>query len=276
VIVQLDHPTMLAVRARRLLVRPLARRALAAAVAAATGVTVVSQVRTADAARRRWSDTRPVAVAQRDLRTGERLAPGDAEVRELPSAAVADAALTEPPVGVVVRQPIAAGEPLVAERLGAEGLTGVAALLPDGHRAVAIPTGPAGVPPVTIGDTVDVLTLAPFPTDLPTPGDPGSSDLDGHTEGIAPGDSGVDPVAPPPGAGDPALDTEDVTAGAGGSEDAVGEAAAAATPVQVLVERALVVATDDQEVTIAVPETDAPEVAYAALQGTLVITLTAP
>jgi Flp pilus assembly protein CpaB len=61
----------------------------------------------------------------------------------------------------MVRQPVAAGEPLVPERLAPQGLTGVAALVPAGHRAVAIPIGPLAAPPLTVGDLVDVLAVVP-------------------------------------------------------------------------------------------------------------------
>lgn len=230
----LDHPSVLAVRARRTLARPAARRAVAVAVAAATGLTVAVQVRSVEAARARWSDTRPVAIARHDLRPGELLDGDDAEVRELPVAAVAGTALTEVPIGVVVRYPIAAGEPLVAERLGAEGLTGVAALLPEGHRAVTVAVGPAGMPPVGVGDTVDVVAVVPT-----------EADLHGHGPGLATGGEGDD-----------------------GAEDGW-----SSPPAFPLVERATVVDVGEDAVTLAVPRADAPAVASAALQGTVVLTL---
>jgi Flp pilus assembly protein CpaB len=218
-------------------VRPAARRALAGFVAVITGLTVVWQVRTADAARRRWSDTRPVVVARHDLHRGDLLTPGDVEVRDLPTTAVADSALATAPTGIVVRDPIAAGEPLVEARLGRQGLTGVAALLPEGHRAVSIAIGPLGVPAVQVGDAVDVVAV------LPT-----EADLHGH------GDGG-------------GLEQTDEADESHESDEA------AAPPAITLVERASVVDVNDQAVTVAVPEDDATRVAYAAVQGIAVLLL---
>jgi Flp pilus assembly protein CpaB len=234
--VPLDPLSLLVVRARRTLVRSTARRALAGLVALVTGLTVVWQVRAADAARRRWSDTRPVAVAQHDLEAGDLVSPGDVEVRDLPTTAVAETALEAAPVGVVVRHPIAAGEPLVDERLGREGLTGVAALLPEGHRAVSIAVGPMGMPAAQLGDAVDVVAVLPTDADLHGHGSgDGLDQADGHSE---------------------AEQTEET-----------------APPAIVLVERALVVDVTDQAVTVAVPEADATRVAYAAVQGIAVLML---
>jgi Flp pilus assembly protein CpaB len=152
-------PTIVAVRARRALARPLTRRAGVAALAAVTGLTVASLVSSTDRARQRWGASRPVAVATRDLHAGEVVDAAAVEVRDLPRVAVAARALDHLPAGAVVRDPVAAGEPLVPSRLAPLGLTGTAALVPDGHRAVAVPLGPAGAPPLAIGDRVDVLAV---------------------------------------------------------------------------------------------------------------------
>jgi Flp pilus assembly protein CpaB len=156
-----SQSTLLAVRARRLLARPVARRLAVAALAVATGVTVTSIVTAAEAARRSWGSARPVAVATRDLAPGDVVGTGAVEVRRLPAAAVADRALSEAPVGATVRQPVAAGEPLIGERLAPHGLTGAAALVPDGSRALAVPLGTVGTPPLTAGDLVDLLAVVP-------------------------------------------------------------------------------------------------------------------
>lgn len=249
----LDPPAVLAVRARRALVRPMVRRGLAAVVGVSTAFTVVWQVRAAEAARRRWNETRPVAVARHDLHPGDLVGTDDVDLRELPAAAVADSALDAVPVGVVVRHPIAAGEPVVGERVGGEGLTGVAALLPEGHRAVTVGSGPLGPPPVQVGDAVDVVAVIPGEADLHGHGqpfeDPGdTSDTGDAGEGHeAEGDDPGDP-------GDPGETTS-------------------APPAVPLVDRALVVDVGDQAVTIAVPAADAPAVAYAAVQGIAVLLL---
>lgn len=175
--------TVLIVRARRALARPAVRRTCVAGLAAATCVTAMSLVAVADDARDRWGQTRAVAVATRDLAPGDVLDAGAFEVRDLPEAVLPDGvvdgaagaspgapgssavAAGVPPVGAVVRHPVLAGEPLVAARLAPDGLTGAAALVPAGWRAVAVPLGPAGAPPVVTGDLVDVLAVTPTAID---------------------------------------------------------------------------------------------------------------
>jgi Flp pilus assembly protein CpaB len=130
--------------------------------------------------------------------------------------------MAEAPVGAVVRHPILAGEPVAPARLAPDGLTGAAALVPAGERALAVPVGPAGVPPVAVGDLVDVVTVMPGDATAPAEG--------------ASGD----------GSGDPAF---------------------------TLVERAAVVDVAEQAVTIAVPDRDAPRVAWAVANGAVVLAL---
>ncbi|MGH9212624.1 MAG: SAF domain-containing protein [Acidimicrobiales bacterium] len=161
----LVDPWVIALRARRLLARPWARRALVVLVAGATGLAVTASVQAAEGVRERWGATRPVVVARRDLAIGETVDSSAVDVRDLPAVAVTDAALDEVPLGAVVRQPVAAGEPVIGDRLAPQGLTGVAALVPTGSRAVAIPVGPAGIPPVEVGDQVDVLAMTAAPAD---------------------------------------------------------------------------------------------------------------
>lgn len=162
----LIEPWILAVRVRRLLVRPVVRRGLVAAVALITGLTVAGLVRSAEQARDRWGTERSVVVARRDLAPGEAIEPHLVESRQLPEIAVPDGALSDAPLGAVVHQPVAEGEQLVASRLAPDGLTGVAALVPEDHRAIALPVGPAGMPPVQVGDRVDVLAVMPTTGDL--------------------------------------------------------------------------------------------------------------
>ncbi|MGH9230289.1 MAG: SAF domain-containing protein, partial [Acidimicrobiales bacterium] len=156
------HLVVLGARARRALARTVVRRAVVLGLAIVTGLVVISLVSSAEAARQRWGRARAVAVATRDLTPGDVIDASTVEVRRLPDAAVSRGALAEPPIGSVVRQPVVAGEPLVAERLAPQGLTGVAALVPAGHRAVAVPIGPMAAPPLAIGDLVDVLAVVPL------------------------------------------------------------------------------------------------------------------
>ncbi|HET7720977.1 MAG TPA: hypothetical protein VFK43_13500, partial [Acidimicrobiales bacterium] len=65
------------------------------------------------------------------------------------------------PDDAVARTPVFAGEVLVRGRLAPTGLRGVAAALPPGSRAVAIPRDPSTAPPVRVGDRVDVLVALP-------------------------------------------------------------------------------------------------------------------
>jgi Flp pilus assembly protein CpaB len=211
-------PVPLSVRARRAIVRPNVRRTVAAALALVTALAVISLIEAAGAARDRWGATRPVAVATRDLGPGDVVDAGAVEVRDLPRGVLGEASMTEVPVGAVVRHPILAGEPVARARLAPDGLTGVAALVPAGERAVAVPVGPAGVPPLAVGDLVDVVTVMP-----------------GGATAAADGASG-----------DPAF---------------------------TLVERAAVVDVAEQAVTIAVPDRDAPRVAWAVANGAVVLAL---
>jgi Flp pilus assembly protein CpaB len=215
-------PVPLSVRARRAIVRPAVRRTVVVALALLTALAVTSLIEAAGAARDRWGATRPVAVATRDLRPGDVVDAGAVEVRELPRGVVGEATPAEAPVGAVVRHPILAGEPVAPARLAPDGLTGVAALVPAGERAVAVPVGPAGVPPLAVGDLVDVVTVVPG--DATAPADGVSGD----------------------GFGDPAF---------------------------TLVERAAVVDVAEEAVTIAVPDRDAPRVAWAVANGAVVLAL---
>jgi Flp pilus assembly protein CpaB len=211
----------LGVRARRALARPVVRRIVVGVVALVTGLTVVSLVGSAEAARRRWGDARPVAVATRDLAIGDPLDAEAAEVRRLPAALVPRDALSAPPVGALARQPIAAGEALVAGRLAPMGLTGAAALVPPGSRAVAVPLSPVPAPPLEVGDLVDLLAVVP----------PGIG-----ADGGSAGEAADEPAFP-------------------------------------LVETVPVVDVGEETASVAVPEADAPRVAYALAQGAVVVTL---
>ena len=214
------HPLVLGVRARRAAARPLVRRVAVGLLAVATGLLVTSLVTSAEAARDRWGRTRPVVVATRDLSPGDTIEGSDVEVRTLPEAAAGSTALREAPTGAVVSQPVVAGEALVGQRLAPDGLSGVAALVPAGQRAVAVPLGPMGAPPLAIGDLVDVLAVVPVAAD-----------------GVA--DAGAD-------TGEPAFP---------------------------LAEDAMVVDVGEQSVSVAVPDVDAPRLAWTLTNGSVVLAL---
>jgi pilus assembly protein CpaB len=148
--------------------RPRLRQAVAAATGLAVALGVHGAITGAQEARDRWGTEVAVLVARADLPVGHVLGPADTEVRALPAALVPRGAITGSSTGRVVRHPVVEGEPLVATRLAPEGLTGVAALLPEGTVAVAVPTDPATTPPLEVGDRVDVL-VAPAPASVEGP-----------------------------------------------------------------------------------------------------------
>jgi Flp pilus assembly protein CpaB len=173
---------MLTVRLRRTLHKPAARRTMIAIAAVFTAVLMGALVRAGADARDLWGATRAVAVAQRDLAPGDIVDASAVEMRELPEAVISKAVLESEPVGAVVRFPVKADEPLVDDRLAPHGLSGVAALVPDGHRAVAVPGGQPGTPPVQLGDMVDVLVVLPAAGATPGTSGPGLPE-DGFTRG---------------------------------------------------------------------------------------------
>jgi hypothetical protein len=260
---------LVTVRLRRALVRTMTRRAIVVVAAVVTAVAVSSVVRAAENTRSRWADTRRVVVAERDLAPGDVIDDGAVVVREVPSAAVAGEATGTVPLGAVVRHPIAAGEPVIGDRLAPAGLTGVAALVPRAHRAVAVPTGPAGTPPIHPHDRVDIVALTPGTPDLA-----GAGHTHADEQPAADGTAAIEHDEPAEAGGTP----EDPGAiGAGTDGDASAEIGAseadARTPGALLVEQALVVDVSDTTVTIAVPQALAPTVAYGATQGLIVLTL---
>jgi Flp pilus assembly protein CpaB len=83
--------------------------------------------------------------------------PGDVRVVELPPAAVPPGALERAPAGRTVRGVVLEGEVITRRRLSEDGAVGVAALLPDGARAVAVPVEAGSAPPLRVGQVVDVV-----------------------------------------------------------------------------------------------------------------------
>jgi Flp pilus assembly protein CpaB len=107
--------------------------------------------------RERWGRTTPVVVALVDLTAGHRLDGSEVAVRDLPVALVPRGHLRSLPVGAVLRHPVRAGEVLVEDRVTSPGRSPLAAVLPEGTRAVAIPVDEATAPPLAPGDLVDVF-----------------------------------------------------------------------------------------------------------------------
>ena len=65
-------------------------------------------------------------------------------------------ALSTPPVGRIASAAIIEGEPVVADRVAATGVSAVAALIPAGDVGIAVPIDP-GTMTLAIGDRVEVL-----------------------------------------------------------------------------------------------------------------------
>lgn len=152
-------------RLRRLARSPLAYWAAVVALAAFTAFTVAGQLDRAGDQAARYGHLRPVVVATRVVEVGSVVRPTDVVVRAMPAAFLPEGAVatTSSVVGRTVVVPLFRGSAVVAAHLAPDGLEGVAALLPAGARAVAVPTGPASVA-LRRGDRVDVLaTFDPPP-----------------------------------------------------------------------------------------------------------------
>ncbi|HUR18937.1 MAG TPA: Flp pilus assembly protein CpaB [Acidimicrobiales bacterium] len=125
-------------------------------MAGATGLFVSHQVADASARAARLGGLRPVPVAARPLAAGRVLTADDVTFRRLPAAALPDAPLARSPAGHPTLVPLAAGEVLLASKLAPDGVRGVAALLPAGMRALAVPVDTAAMA-LERGHHVDVL-----------------------------------------------------------------------------------------------------------------------
>ncbi|MET0903065.1 MAG: SAF domain-containing protein [Acidimicrobiales bacterium] len=148
------HRFDLALALRR---RPRHRRAVVVAVAVLCGVAVMTVVQNAEDAAAAWGERVPVLVATDDLEPGDRLDGGNTRIAQQPAPLVPRGAVTAPLDDVRLAEPVYAGEIVREERLAPEGLSAVAARLPAGTRAMAIPVEPGTVPALVLGDRVDVL-----------------------------------------------------------------------------------------------------------------------
>jgi len=153
------------VRLRRLARTPLAYWAVVVALAAFTASTIAGQANRAGAQVAQYGRLRPVVTAARSVEVGSVVRAADVVVRPMPASFLPEGALTatDDVVGRTVVVPLFRGSAVVVGQLAPDGLEGIAALLPAGARAVAVPTGPASVP-LRRGDRVDVLaTFDPPP-----------------------------------------------------------------------------------------------------------------
>lgn len=135
--------------------------ALVLSLALGAGVLASAVVSAAQSTRRAWGAERSVLVARHDLHAGDDIGPDDVALVARPVVVVPSTALEVLPPNAVLRADVIAGEVLVAERLAPSGLHGVAARLPAGTRAVAVPIDPGTTPPLAPGDRVDLLVALP-------------------------------------------------------------------------------------------------------------------
>lgn len=140
---------------------------VAVLLAATTGSVVSRLVDRAAAAAARYGSPSDVVVVRRDVAAGTRIERGDVERRAVPAAFVPPGAVTDAPVGRVAVVPLLRGQVVVASQLAPDGLSPVAALVPAGRLAVALPTGGLA-PPLRRGDLVDVLATFDDGVDPPT------------------------------------------------------------------------------------------------------------
>jgi Flp pilus assembly protein CpaB len=144
--------------------RPRHRRALMTGLAVLCGLAVMTVVQRAEEAAAAWGRRVPVLVATRDLDAGDPLDAGNTRVDHHPEPLVPDGAMRALPDDGRLAEPVYAGEVVRQERLAPGGLSEVAARLPDGTRAMAIPVEPGHAPVLVIGDRVDVLVALPVET----------------------------------------------------------------------------------------------------------------
>jgi len=141
---------------RRLRRHPLAHWLLVLGLATLSALVVGRRTAEADAARAAWGTTKTVAVATRAIDAGATIDAAAVSLERWPSAVVADNALEALPIGRAARVALSPGDMLRADDIAPEGVTGLAALIPDGWRAVAVARGTASVA-VARGDHVDLV-----------------------------------------------------------------------------------------------------------------------
>ncbi len=185
----------------------------ALALAAVSANAIAGALADAQAERDRWGSTRHVLVARHRLDAGDVVHAGDVEDDAWPVAVVPPDAVgaDDVVVGRTVVGTVAQGEAVLGSRLAPAGLHGVAALVPIGWRALAVPVGPAVVR-LAVGDRIDLVAAV----------------------------------------------------------DGSGKIDADHPPSFVLAANALVVAVDEQSVTVAVPADAAPRVALGIVTNSVV------
>jgi Flp pilus assembly protein CpaB len=128
------------------------------ALALITALVVSSATATATRGAHEWGASTRVWVVARHVEAGDVFADGDARVVRRPNGVVPKGALNavSSPIGEATRVTVEPGEVVLVARLAGRGAHGVAALVPPGYRAVAVPYDDTS-PTVRTGDRVDVL-----------------------------------------------------------------------------------------------------------------------
>ncbi len=128
----------------------------AVSLALLTGFTAARLLAEAASRAERLGGLREVRVAARPVGAGQVLTPDDVVVRRLPAAVLPEGPVAASPAGHTALVPLAAGEVVLETKLAPWGLEGVAALVPRGRRALAIPAAKGGLA-LRRGNHVDVL-----------------------------------------------------------------------------------------------------------------------
>jgi Flp pilus assembly protein CpaB len=119
----------------------------------------------ATAEREAWGTSVDVVVVRRRVAAGDPIRSGDVGLEPWPAALVPDDAVHAVPGGAVASAALVPGEALVSSRVAPAGIGPVAARVPAGWRAVAVPTSASGLgppaPPLEVGDRVDLLAPDP-------------------------------------------------------------------------------------------------------------------
>jgi Flp pilus assembly protein CpaB len=140
-----------------------------------TAMVVGSAVGRTTAAADRLGHTRDVWVVRRAIAAGDVFETGDAVVMSRPRGLVPSGALdaASTPIGEATRVAVVPGEVVLTERLAGRGARGIAAVVPPGYRAVALPIDEA-MPVVQPGDRVDVLATFDVGSAADEPGESGA------------------------------------------------------------------------------------------------------
>lgn len=127
------------------------------ALAVVSTLVVRSSLDAATGAAKHYGTLRTVPVVLSPVAAGSAVPEGAVVLAPRPESTVPNGAVAAGWADRTALVPLVPGEVLLASKVAPEGVRGPAALLPEGTRALAIPSGPAGRPPLEVGNHVDVL-----------------------------------------------------------------------------------------------------------------------